>query len=189
MKKLGTGIVAALSVVVLWAPAALAATPEEIYSDLADNGRLDGTYTKAEMDAFLQSPAVQGYGNPTVVVVPPTVTPPTVTPPTPQVTPLATPPVVTPPVVAPVVETPAAAPAPASVVAGVSKTVKPKPAAQAKPVARVAGVATPAQQAPLARTASAETLPFTGAELGLFALVGAALLLGGLLLRASARQR
>lgn len=183
MKRLGTGILAVVSAVVLWAPAAVAATPEEIYNDLADNGQINGTYTKAEMDAFLQSPAVQGYGNPTVIVVPPTVTP-QVTPP--GVTPSAVTPVVTPVVVTP---------APVSGVAGVSKTAerkpaaRPKPVAQAKPVARVAGVATPAQQAPLTRTASAETLPFTGAELGLFALVGAALLLGGLLLRASARQR
>ena len=183
MKKLGTGILAILSVAVLWAPAALAATPEEIYKDLADNGRLDGTYTQAEMDAFLQSAAVQGYGNPTVVVVPPTVTPPA---PTAVATPPGTSAVVTPPVVTPAVETPAA---PSSGVAGASKTIEAKrTAAKAQPVARVAGVATPAQE-PLTRTASAETLPFTGIELGLFALVGSALLLGGFLLRASARQR
>lgn len=182
MKKLGTGIVAVLSVVVLWAPAALAATPEEIYKDLADNGRLDGTYSQAEIDAFLQSAAVQGYGNPTVVVVPPTVAPPA---PTSEAAPPAAA-AVTPPVVTPAVETPAA---PSSGVAGESKTIERKQAAaKPQPVTGVAGVATPAQ-APLTRAASAETLPFTGIELGLFALVGTALLLGGLLLRASARQR
>lgn len=162
-----TGVVAALAVLV-GAPAALAATPEEIYKDLADNGRLDGTYTQAELQAFLQSASVQGYGNPVVVATPPTVTPPTVTP----------------------AVTPAATPAPDSGVAGTSKTIvtKAKTNAAAKPAAQVAGVVSPTQ-APLQQTATAETLPFTGAELGLFAIVGGALLLGGLLLRSSARQR
>lgn len=158
-----TGVVAALAVLV-GAPAALAATPEEIYKDLADNGRLDGTYTQAELQAFLQSASVQGYGNPVVVATPPTVTPPTVT--------------------------PAVTPAPDSGVAGTSKTIvaKAKTNAAAKPAAQVAGAVSPTQ-APLQQTATAETLPFTGAELGLFAIVGGALLLGGLLLRSSARQR
>lgn len=157
-----TGVVAALAVLV-GAPAALAATPEEIYKDLADNGRLDGTYTQAELQAFLQSASVQGYGNPVVVATPPTVTP---------------------------AVTPAATPAPASEVAGTSKTIvtKAKTNAAAKPVAQVAGAVSPTQ-APLQQTATAQTLPFTGAELGLFAIVGGALLLGGLLLRSSARQR
>lgn len=186
MFKLGTGILTVASVVMLWAPGALAATPEEIYKDLADNGRLDGTYTQAELQAYVQSASVQGYGNPVVIVTVPSTT----------ITPQVTPPVVTslaatpPAAVAPVAAAPAATPAaPASGVAGTSKTlVQPKPKAKPQPVAQVAGVATPVQ-APLARTASAETLPFTGAELAMFALVGAALLLGGILLRVSSRQR
>lgn len=195
------GIIAVFAATLVVAPGALAATPQDIYADLADNGRLDGTYTQAELQAFVQSASVQGYGNPVVIVTPPLVTPPvvTATPPITEVT--ATPvavgqvapavtPVVTPagtPAVTPA-GTPAAQ-APVTGVAGVNKTVvnaKPKPATG--PATGTAGVQTP-EQAPLARTASAGTLPFTGAELGLFALVGAALLLGGLLLRASARQR
>lgn len=133
----GTGIVVAIAAALLGASGALAASPKDIYRDLADNGRLDKTYTKREMAAYLQSAAVQGYGNPVVV---------------------------------------------ASGVAGVSTTkTRPKP----KPTAGVAGVQTP----PVAQTASAGTLPFTGSELGIFALVGAALLAGGVVLRASSRGR
>lgn len=182
MFKLGKGILVMFSVAMLWAPGALAATPEEIYNDLADNGQLNATYTQAELQAFLQSASVQGYGNPTVAVVPPVV----VTTPTTVVTPPAT--VVVPPAGAVV---PVEVSTPQSGVAGTSKTIaQPKPKARpaAKPATGVAGIATPAQT-PLARTASAETLPFTGAELALFVIFGTALLLGGFLLRASARQR
>ena len=185
MFKLGTKILTVASVVMLWAPGALAATPEDIYKDLADNGQLDGTYTQAELQAYVQSASVQGYGNPVVIVTVPPTTITQVTPP--AVVPTAiVPPAAVAPVVAAPVETPAA---PVSGVAGTTKTiVKAKPKAKPKPAAQVAGVATPVQ-APLARTASAETLPFTGAELAMFALVGAALLLGGILLRVSSRQR
>lgn len=138
------GIITGIAALVL-VPSAFAATPNDIYRDLAD-GKLDGTYTKAEMQAFVQSAQVQGYGNP-LVVVPPA--------------------------------------RKGGGVAGDQKTIA-SPAPQQS--AGVAGAVSPSQ-APLTQTASAETLPFTGAELGLFAIVGAALLLGGLLLRASARQR
>lgn len=178
-QRLNRTVIAVFAAVLMMAPGAFAATPEDIYKDLADNGRLDGTYTQAELQAFLQNASVQGYGNPVLV------TPVIVTPPVGTTTPVVT---TTPPTVAvaptPVVATPEAG------VAGVSKTVvaaKPN-AAKPQPATGTAGVQTP-EQAPLARTASAGTLPFTGAELGLFALVGAALLLGGFLLRASARQR
>lgn len=50
----------------LLAPAALAATPEQIYRDFED-GRLDGRYSVAELEAALQSPIVQGYGKREVV--------------------------------------------------------------------------------------------------------------------------
>lgn len=192
-------VIAVFAAALVIAPGALAATPEDIYKDLADNGRLDGTYTQAELQAFLQNASVQGYGNP-VLVTPVVVTPPTTYPcvPPANVQPGQTLPegqkvCETPSTVAAVA--PAAAVTPEAGVAGASKTVVSKPAvsrpavtATPQPTSGTAGVQTP-EQAPLARTASAGTLPFTGAELGLFALVGAALLLGGLLLRASARQR
>jgi hypothetical protein len=51
----------------LAAPAALAATPEQIYEDFAADGRLDGNYEIADLQATLQSPIVQGYPDRTVV--------------------------------------------------------------------------------------------------------------------------
>lgn len=66
-----TGILATAAAALL-APAALAATPGEIAADLAD-GRVDGTYTQAELQAYVQSAMVQGYGEPTQP--PPVVTP------------------------------------------------------------------------------------------------------------------
>jgi hypothetical protein len=46
---------------------ALAATPQDIYDDYEDNGRLDGTYTDAELIAYLNSAYVHQYGEPTVL--------------------------------------------------------------------------------------------------------------------------
>lgn len=142
--KMMKGSLAVLAALLVWGPSALAATPKEIYRDLADNGRLDRTYTQAEMSAFLKSATVQGYGNPVVVAPPPSQRP------------------------------PSGGDAPTEGVAGEQQTF----------------VSSEDEAAPaLAETATAGTLPFTGAELGLFALVGGVLLLGGIALRASARQR
>ena len=44
------------------APGALAASPQAIYRDYADNGRLDGTYTKRDLQRALKNAAVQAYG-------------------------------------------------------------------------------------------------------------------------------
>ncbi len=144
-RDIGIWIVVGLAAGLLAAPGALAASPKDIYRDLADNGRLDKTYSQQDLRAYLQSAAVQGYGNP-VIVTP--VTPPT------------------------------------SGVAGAQKTIT-KPKQKPGQTSGVAG----AQSPPLAQTASAGTLPFTGSELGIFALVGAALLAGGFVLRASSRGR
>ena len=46
---------------VIAATGALAATPQEIYRDYADNGRLDGKYAPADLDNALKSAAVQQY--------------------------------------------------------------------------------------------------------------------------------
>ena len=53
-------IVAAVSLLALFsAGTAYAATPETIYRDLADNGHLDGRYTRADIErAFRVPPAV-----------------------------------------------------------------------------------------------------------------------------------
>jgi hypothetical protein len=62
------GAVLAVAVVgLLVAPAALAATPEQIYRDYADDSSLDGSYTESDLQAALQSPVVQGYGDQGVV--------------------------------------------------------------------------------------------------------------------------
>ena len=108
MRQGAKAVIASFIAGVVLVPGALAATPEDIYRDLADNGKLDGAYTQAELQAFLQSASVQGYGNPVVVTVPPAVTPPAGE--QPAVTPAVAP------------ATPAA-PAPTSGVAGESKTV------------------------------------------------------------------
>ena len=145
VKTIFASLVAGLVLV----PGALGASPADIHRDLADNGRLDKTYTQAELQAYLQNASVQGYGNPVIV---------TVTPPKKKGT-------------------------PPPAVAGQQTPPAQQPVTEAPP--QVAGVQTP----PVAETATVDTLPFTGSELGLFALVGGALLLGGLALRASARRR
>jgi hypothetical protein len=47
------------------ASGAFAATPQEIYRDYADNGRLDGTYSPADLQRALKNAAVEQYGKPT----------------------------------------------------------------------------------------------------------------------------
>jgi hypothetical protein len=88
---------------------------------------------------------------------------------------------------APSTVTVALAPVPTSGVKGATK-VKPAPQTIAAPAKHAAA---PAQHAaaPLATTKSAGALPFTGAELAIFAVVGLALLGGGLALRMTARHR
>jgi hypothetical protein len=63
----GTVFAVLAVVAVMVAPAALAATPEQIYRDYADDSRLDGSYTETDLQAALQSPVVQGYGDQAVV--------------------------------------------------------------------------------------------------------------------------
>ena len=46
------------------APGAFSATPQEIYRDYADNGRLDNAYTPADLERALENAAVQAYGKP-----------------------------------------------------------------------------------------------------------------------------
>jgi hypothetical protein len=43
------------------APVAVAATPQQIYKDYADNGKLDQQYSKADLQRALKSAALQGY--------------------------------------------------------------------------------------------------------------------------------
>jgi hypothetical protein len=43
------------------APGAGAATPAQIYKDYADNGRLDGNYSQADLQRALKNTLLQGY--------------------------------------------------------------------------------------------------------------------------------
>lgn len=165
------------------APAALAASPQDICTDLRD-GVVNGSYTSAEWTAYFNDPTIQGYGCGGAIVPPQTpVTPPVTTPPA------VSPPAATPPVAAPPAATPAVALTPVAAVAGTQHTTV---APVAKPGVKGANhtVVTPAKAsaaAPLATTKTRGTLPFTGSQLSLFALVGLALLAVGLLLRSTGR--
>jgi hypothetical protein len=60
----------------LLAASAGAATPQQIYRDLADNGRLDQTYSRADIErAFGSNPSIPAYAKPervpSVVQAPP----------------------------------------------------------------------------------------------------------------------
>lgn len=46
---------------------ALAASPQDIYNDYAQDQKLDGTYTKAELQAYLGDAGVRQYGNASVL--------------------------------------------------------------------------------------------------------------------------
>jgi hypothetical protein len=175
------------------APGAFAAggMPQDICSDLAD-GHVDGTYTQDQWNAFFSDPTIQGYGCQGVTLPPAqTVCVPgqpgqpgmPATPGTPGATPeqCST---VTPPVSVNVVSGPPAAPVAA--VAAQRKTI----VARSKPAAATPKVA-PAKAAvvPVATTRTRGTLPFTGAELAVFAIIGVALIACGFLLRTTARHR
>src|SRR5439155_10559791 len=54
---------AAGAAALVFASAAIAATPTQIYRDYADNGRLDGHYSRSDLDRALKDAVLQGYGN------------------------------------------------------------------------------------------------------------------------------
>ena len=62
MRRLVTVLAAAAALLVL-ASTAAAATPTQIYRDYADNGRLDGHYSRADLDRALKDAVLQGYPN------------------------------------------------------------------------------------------------------------------------------
>ncbi len=131
-----TGAIAVVAATLLWAPAGLGATAQQISRDLADNGKLDQRYSAADLQRYLQNASAQQYDTP--------ITPPG---------------------------------APGGNTGGNNN------------VAGTQGSATNSGSAPLAATAARGRLPFTGLELGIFALVGGVLFASGLLLRSTARQK
>jgi hypothetical protein len=56
-----TAVTAFAAAVAVGAPGALAATPQQIYKDYADNGRLDGHYSRGDLQRALHDAVIQGY--------------------------------------------------------------------------------------------------------------------------------
>ena len=63
--RIKTAVTAFAVAAVVGVPGALAATPQQIYKDYADNGRLDKHYSKADLSRALKDAVIQGYGRPT----------------------------------------------------------------------------------------------------------------------------
>jgi hypothetical protein len=57
----GAGAALATLVFLAFAGPSAAATPQDIYRDLADNGRLDRHYSRADIDRALHSASLQRY--------------------------------------------------------------------------------------------------------------------------------
>jgi hypothetical protein len=56
-------VILATAICLAMASFALAATPQDIYADWADNGKLDGTYTCEELKAALGDATINQYGD------------------------------------------------------------------------------------------------------------------------------
>jgi hypothetical protein len=67
MKRLTMVLTGALVLALLLAGTALAATPQDIYNDFVTNGTLTGTYTVAELEAFLNDATIIQYANQAVL--------------------------------------------------------------------------------------------------------------------------
>jgi hypothetical protein len=64
MKRVIIFSIVAAVLVMAFSGVALAGTaPQDIYNDYADNGQLDGTYTDAELQAYLDDATVHQYGD------------------------------------------------------------------------------------------------------------------------------
>ncbi len=135
-------------------------SPLAICHDLQD-GKLNGTYTQAQWNAFLADPTVQGYCS---VIVPPCVYPPA--PPGGQ----------------------PGGPACQTRAASRSSAVPLTPVAQSTPHG-VQGAHHTLTAPPVSATRSARTLPFTGANLAFFALAALGLVGAGLALLVGGRRR
>lgn len=181
-------LLAGMGAAAIGASGVSAATPQEICADLAD-GKIDGNSTSAE----ISNATTQGYCSLVVIVTqaPCTEVAPNTpnseqapngkwyTGPNPQMCGPAAPVAAQPPTVPPIES--------GTLPASVTKVTQVAKPTGAQPQAQPAGVA--GEQSPLQTTKRSGTLPFTGAELLVFALVGGALIAAGLLLRASGRQK
>ncbi len=66
-KELGLGLVLVFLLAFMMPGTALAATPQEIYDDYAADGKLDGEYTRAEIEAVFSDPVLAQYGDPDIL--------------------------------------------------------------------------------------------------------------------------
>lgn len=158
--------------------------PSAICADLQD-GKLDGSYTPDQWSAFLSDPTVQGYCSAIVPPAQPTSpAPPAAAPATPPAAPTVTP------SAAPVPLTPQQ-PVVVVGVKGAQHTVSKPVSTGVKGAQHTVALATPTKSAagPIGATKTSGTLPFTGAQLSLFLLVGLALVATGFLLRTTARTK
>lgn len=155
-----TGAMTAALVALVFCSAALAATPRQIYADLAAHGKLTHNYSAADLARARQDASLQGYGNSNVLPVLQVLTLNQTAGVAGQQKTLTTP--------------YTCAMAKAAVAKGTAT------AAQSRLAARCSSVA-PAR--------AAGTLPFTGAELSVFVAVGLALVAAGLTLRRTARAK
>ncbi len=62
--RVGVAVMFVSAAAVIAASGALAATPQEIYRDYADNGRLDGNYPAGDLEAALKNATAQAYPGP-----------------------------------------------------------------------------------------------------------------------------
>jgi hypothetical protein len=63
MKRVVVLSLLTLTMVVIMAGSALAATPQDVYNDFAADEKLNGPYTMAELEAYLDDATVHQYGS------------------------------------------------------------------------------------------------------------------------------
>ncbi len=65
MKRVIIFLIAVAALVMAFSGVAFAAktTPQDIYNDYADNGKLDGTYTNAQLQAYLNDATTAQYAD------------------------------------------------------------------------------------------------------------------------------
>jgi opacity protein-like surface antigen len=73
MRNLTVAAGALAAAILIGASVAAAATPQQIYRDYADNGRLDGHYSSADLKRAYRDAVVQGYGGPSGENLKPTI--------------------------------------------------------------------------------------------------------------------
>ena len=67
VKKLALIVLGVIVITLLVAPVAMAATPQDIYTDFVNHGgKLTGTYTQAELKAYLNDATLHQYVNTTI---------------------------------------------------------------------------------------------------------------------------